>query len=293
MNRDLASLPSCVNTMVTLKMSRKRPLPPEEDDLCSITSTSPPPLEPFYHLTKPYSAPTAATGSLPEFDIKSPPPADWKVCQANDDPLRDDEGDISFTNVSPVNIDIRYATGSISATPGLSTSSRTVTSTPTSDLPITPITSSAGIHDELASTSTSSRAGHNYPSTPHQPTKSTKRKRKGKPRSNPTATPTITPSTTSLPTHKHVAHLTPQGLPPLTVPLNLPALFLLFRFAAERHRMYESRQNGVPRDRLTEDEGLRRMFVGNVFRELDRGSVRVREEVVGKGEMSLEEVCCE
>ena len=57
--------------------------------------------------------------------------------------------------------------------------------------------------------------------------------------------------------------------------------------------MYERKERGVPRAELSEDETMRRMYVGNVFRELDRGSVRMKEEIVGEGDQSLEEVCCE
>jgi hypothetical protein len=57
--------------------------------------------------------------------------------------------------------------------------------------------------------------------------------------------------------------------------------------------MQDKRDAGVPRDKLSEDETMRKSFVGNVYRELDRGSVRVTQEVIGVGDQSAEEVCCE
>lgn len=57
--------------------------------------------------------------------------------------------------------------------------------------------------------------------------------------------------------------------------------------------MQDKRGAGVPRDQLSEDETMRKSFVGNVYRELDKGSVRVRGEIIGKGDQSVEEVCCE
>lgn len=57
--------------------------------------------------------------------------------------------------------------------------------------------------------------------------------------------------------------------------------------------MQDKRDAGVPRDKLSEDETMQKSFVGNVYRELDRGSVRVKEEVIGVGDQGVEEVCCE
>ena len=95
------------------------------------------------------------------------------------------------------------------------------------------------------------------------------------------------------PTHREEALLIPHGLKPFTVPINPYPLYLLFRFIKHRHEMYERRRAGAPRDRLTDDETMKGMIVGNVFRELDRGSIRFKEEVLGVGDQSLEEVCCE
>ena len=54
-------------------------------------------------------------------------------------------------------------------------------------------------------------------------------------------------------------------------------------------RVYE----GIPKELLSEDETMTKMFVGNVYRELDAGSQRVKKEVIGEGDQTHEEICCE
>ena len=96
--------------------------------------------------------------------------------------------------------------------------------------------------------------------------------------------------------HTHSAEeviLVPHGLAPIHTAVDPHWLYLFFRFCSERHTMQDKREAGVPRDKLSEDETMRKSFVGNVYRELDRGSVRVEDEVIGVGEQSVEEVCCE
>lgn len=105
----------------------------------------------------------------------------------------------------------------------------------------------------------------------------------------------------SLESHQHSNHnhptetalLTPHGLPPLSTQINNHWIYVFFRFCAERHRMQVKRQNGIPRDQLSEDETMRKTFVGNVFRELDAGSARMKEKIIPVGEQSNEEICCE
>ena len=50
---------------------------------------------------------------------------------------------------------------------------------------------------------------------------------------------------------------------------------------------------GVARDALTEDECMYKERVGNIFRELDPGSKRIKDIIMGVGDQSYEEVCCE
>lgn len=88
------------------------------------------------------------------------------------------------------------------------------------------------------------------------------------------------------------ATLSPQGLQPFSTPINNHFVYLFFRFCAERHRMQERREAGVPKGELSEDETMTKMFVGNVFRELDRGSLRMTDEIMAEGDQSIEEVCC-
>lgn len=52
-----------------------------------------------------------------------------------------------------------------------------------------------------------------------------------------------------------------------------------FAYARERHTIYLRRQNGAPRDRLTEDKILQTYRFCNVFRELDTTTVWFRENV--------------
>jgi hypothetical protein len=101
----------------------------------------------------------------------------------------------------------------------------------------------------------------------------------------------IEPSVAPSASPRTVLHL--HGLPDVETTVNEHWIYVFFRFIAERHRMHERRESGVPRSECSQDETMRKTFVGNVFRELDRGSVKVREEIMEQGDQSLEEVCCE
>jgi hypothetical protein len=91
-----------------------------------------------------------------------------------------------------------------------------------------------------------------------------------------------------------VATLHPHGYQPEETTINNHYLYVFFRFCAERHRMTVKREDeGVPRDALTEDECMYKERVGNVFRELDPGSKRIKEVIMGVGDQSYEEICCE
>lgn len=57
--------------------------------------------------------------------------------------------------------------------------------------------------------------------------------------------------------------------------------------------MWAKREAGVPRNQTSDDETMKMTFVGNIFRELDRGSKRMKEHVVDVGDQSHEETCCE
>ena len=91
-----------------------------------------------------------------------------------------------------------------------------------------------------------------------------------------------------------VITLTPSGLAPISLHLDEYFVYLFFRFMAERHRMQVRRvYEGVPKDQLSPDETMTKTFVGNVYRELDAGSVRNREKIIGVGVQSHEEICCQ
>jgi hypothetical protein len=89
------------------------------------------------------------------------------------------------------------------------------------------------------------------------------------------------------------ATLTPHGLGEVTTQINNHYLYVFYRFCAERHKMTTMRNNGVPRDSLTEDECMKKERVGNIYRELDPSSKRLVEDVIGKGDQTNEEICCE
>ena len=89
------------------------------------------------------------------------------------------------------------------------------------------------------------------------------------------------------------ATLTPHGLGEVTTQINNHYLYVFYRFCAERHQMTVMRNNGVPRDSLTTDECMKKERVGNIYRELDPSSKRLVEDVIGKGDQTNEEICCE
>jgi len=89
------------------------------------------------------------------------------------------------------------------------------------------------------------------------------------------------------------AVLNPHGLGEVTTPINNHYLYVFYRFCAERHLMTVMRNSGVPRDSLTEDECMKKERVGNIYRELDPSSKRLVADVVGKGDQTNEEICCE
>ena len=91
-----------------------------------------------------------------------------------------------------------------------------------------------------------------------------------------------------------IAVLRPQGYGrEVEAPYNEHAVYTYFRYCAERHRMWGKRSQGVPKGEQTKDECMRNSFVGNIFRELDPGSVKARAMVMDQGDRTVEELCCE
>ncbi|WRT67519.1 uncharacterized protein IL334_004491 [Kwoniella shivajii] len=90
---------------------------------------------------------------------------------------------------------------------------------------------------------------------------------------------------------KEPAILRPQGLPQVETTVDDHWTYLFFRFCAERHKMYDRRQAGIPRDQLTKDETMSKEHIGNVFRQLDPSSKNIGIDIIGKGDQSHEEVC--
>lgn len=89
------------------------------------------------------------------------------------------------------------------------------------------------------------------------------------------------------------ADLEPHGLPAVSTLIDNHWVYIFFRFCAERHRMQDLRDSGVPRGELTTDETMRKERAGNVFRELDPGSKMMKTQIVGLGDQSHVEICCE
>lgn len=88
------------------------------------------------------------------------------------------------------------------------------------------------------------------------------------------------------------ATLEPHGLAPVETEIDNHWMYVFFRFCAERHRMQEKRDSGVPRDKLSDDETMQKSFIGNVFRELDAGSKNMKGKIMAIGDQSHEEICC-
>lgn len=103
------------------------------------------------------------------------------------------------------------------------------------------------------------------------------------------------PQTTTSQSGKERAVLEPQGYRQVETSLDNKWLYTFFRFCAERHKVHERREENpsLGRDELSDDVLLRTGVYGNVFRELDRGSIYFREQIMGKGDQSHEEICCE
>jgi hypothetical protein len=89
------------------------------------------------------------------------------------------------------------------------------------------------------------------------------------------------------------ATLTPHGFGEVETQVNNHYVYLFYRFCAERHKMTVIRGEGVPGDQLTTDECMKKERVGNVYRDLDPSSRWVVDEIIGKGDQSNEEICCE
>lgn len=87
------------------------------------------------------------------------------------------------------------------------------------------------------------------------------------------------------------ATLTPLCLPPVDCKVDNHWVYLFFRFSAERHAMYTRHKAGVARDKLTDDETMTSIHIGNVYRQLDPSSAKMRDKIIGVGDQSVEEVC--
>ncbi|BEI87912.1 uncharacterized protein CcaverHIS019_0106300 [Cutaneotrichosporon cavernicola] len=85
--------------------------------------------------------------------------------------------------------------------------------------------------------------------------------------------------------------LKPLCLKPVQCKVDNHWVYLFFRFCAERHAMYTRRAAGVARHKLTNDETMKAIHIGNVYRQLDPSSANMRNNIIGKGDQSVGEVC--
>lgn len=90
------------------------------------------------------------------------------------------------------------------------------------------------------------------------------------------------------------AVLEPQHLPQVKTTAQQKWIYTFFRWCAERHKVYERRLNDPSLSRWdsSSDILMRTGVYGNVFRQLDRGSLYIKQEVLGKGIQTHEEMCC-
>jgi hypothetical protein len=87
------------------------------------------------------------------------------------------------------------------------------------------------------------------------------------------------------------ATLTPLCMDPVECKVDNHWVNLFFRFCAERHAMYTRRAAGVARDKLTDDETMTSIHIGNIYRQLDPSSAKLHNKIIGVGDQSVEEVC--
>ncbi|KAL1410986.1 hypothetical protein Q8F55_001929 [Vanrija albida] len=85
--------------------------------------------------------------------------------------------------------------------------------------------------------------------------------------------------------------LKPLHYPPVDVEVQNYWVYFFYRFCAERHHMYDRRQSGVARNKLSADYTMTNTHIGNVYRQLDGGSQRMRTSIIPNGDQSAEEVC--
>lgn len=92
--------------------------------------------------------------------------------------------------------------------------------------------------------------------------------------------------------HTETALLQPQApYPAVEAKINDSIIYAFFRYCAERHKIYHRKEAGVPAAELSEDQLFVKGRYGNVFRQLDRGSAFVRDNIINKGDQSNDEIC--
>ncbi|KAN0062862.1 hypothetical protein ACQY0O_004683 [Thecaphora frezii] len=79
--------------------------------------------------------------------------------------------------------------------------------------------------------------------------------------------------------------------PDLSLPLNQSVLDTFLYWCHERHRIHLRRRQGLPQSQWTDDPVFKLHKFANVFRVLDRGTQFVLNDVIAKGDQSLEECC--
>lgn len=87
--------------------------------------------------------------------------------------------------------------------------------------------------------------------------------------------------------------LKPLHFDPVDAQVNNHWVYFFYRFCSERHDMYDRRQADVPRDQLSKDYTMTNTHIGNVYRQLDAGSLHMKTVTIANGDQSAEEVVCE
>jgi hypothetical protein len=82
-------------------------------------------------------------------------------------------------------------------------------------------------------------------------------------------------------------------LAPVPVAVDDKWVCLFYRFCVDRHEMYKRREAGVGRENLSAYPAMQHIHLGNVFRQLDPSSKKMQAEIMGIGNPSHTEVCCE
>ncbi|PWN38646.1 hypothetical protein IE81DRAFT_296011 [Ceraceosorus guamensis] len=91
--------------------------------------------------------------------------------------------------------------------------------------------------------------------------------------------------------HSESALLEPQApYTPVETPIS-DIIYHFLRYCAERHKVWHRKEVLNQAKPWTDDPIIPEGRYGNVFRQLDRGSIAMQQDVISKGDQSHEEIC--